>query len=142
MMTKGEIRRIVWARMEASKVTLFPGAKGRIPNFKGAKQAAGRLARLPIWKKAVRIKINPDSAQYWVRRYALEAGKTLYMAVPRLKLKKCFIELNPRRIRGQFSDWQQNRSPIGSRTGPRLAAEPVPDWQRRAPRSRYDKGRI
>jgi len=79
-------------------VALFPGAHGRIPNFKGAEIAARFLSNLPEWQKAKNIKANPDSPQRPVRYLALSSGKTIYMAVPRLREKKCFIKLNPSKI--------------------------------------------
>ena len=41
------------------------------------------------------IKSNPDLPQRPLRRLALEQGKTVYMAVPRLTQEKCFVELDP-----------------------------------------------
>jgi 5-formyltetrahydrofolate cyclo-ligase len=79
-------------------VVLFPGARGRIPNFKGADKAARLLSTLPEWEKARSIKANPDSPQRPVRYLALSSGKTIFMAVPRLREKKCFIKLDPSRI--------------------------------------------
>jgi 5-formyltetrahydrofolate cyclo-ligase len=84
--------------LEKERVALFPGARGRIPNFKGANEAARLLSILPEWQKAVDIKANPDSPQRPVRHLALSSGKTLYMAVPRLREKKCFIKLDPAKI--------------------------------------------
>ena len=37
------LRQPVWSDMSAARVTRFPGAAGRIPNFKGAEAAAERL---------------------------------------------------------------------------------------------------
>lgn len=51
-----------------------------------------------MWKKAKVLKINPDSAQRPIRRMALQEGKILYMAVPRLRAAKPFIELDPRKL--------------------------------------------
>jgi 5-formyltetrahydrofolate cyclo-ligase len=84
--------------LEKEKVALFPGARGRIPNFKGADKAARLLSTLPDWQKAKNIKANPDSPQTPVRHLALSSGKTIYMAVPRLREKKCFIKLDPSKI--------------------------------------------
>jgi 5-formyltetrahydrofolate cyclo-ligase len=53
---------------------------------------------LPEWQKALDIKANPDSPQRPVRHLALSSGKTLYVAVPRLREKKCFIKLDPAKI--------------------------------------------
>jgi 5-formyltetrahydrofolate cyclo-ligase len=70
--------------MTAARVARFPGAAGRIPNFAGAGAAAERLRGVPEWRDARTLKANPDSAQLPVRQRALEGGKTVYMAVPRL----------------------------------------------------------
>jgi 5-formyltetrahydrofolate cyclo-ligase len=79
-------------------VARFPGAKGRIPNFTGAEQCAKLVAELEVWKSARFIKANPDSPQRAIRHLALKQGKTLYMAVPRLRELKCFVELDPSRL--------------------------------------------
>ena len=95
---KNEIREKIWSTLEKERVALFPGARGRIPNFRGANEAARFLSTLPEWQKALHIKANPDSPQRPVRHLALSSGKTLYMAVPRLREKKCFIKLDPAKI--------------------------------------------
>lgn len=84
MKSKEAIRRSVWKVMDDEGVSRFPGAQGRIPNFANARAAAERLARHPAWKRARTIKANPDAPQTHARRLALEQGKTLVMAVPRL----------------------------------------------------------
>jgi len=84
--------------MEAERVARFPGAKGRIPNFTGAEKCAELVARLEVWENARAIKSNPDSPQRAIRHLALKQGKIVYMAVPRLREKKCFVELDPRRL--------------------------------------------
>jgi 5-formyltetrahydrofolate cyclo-ligase len=99
MRSKDDIRKHVWALMNARKVARFPGAKGRIPNFVGAERCAELLAGTAMWKRAKTIKANPDSPQRAIRQKALEAGKTVYMAVPRLRSDKPFIELQPRKLK-------------------------------------------
>jgi 5-formyltetrahydrofolate cyclo-ligase len=94
--TKDEIRKILWRLLQERKVARFPGAEGRIPNFIGAEACAKQLAEAPYWKAARVIKINPDSPQRAIRQRALAEGKTLYMAVPRLRSDKPFIELDPK----------------------------------------------
>ncbi|RPJ00867.1 MAG: 5-formyltetrahydrofolate cyclo-ligase, partial [Deltaproteobacteria bacterium] len=89
------IREKIWKTLEKEKVALFPGARGRIPNFKGADKAAQLLAMLPDWKNARAIKANPDSPQRPVRHLALISGKTVYMAAPRLREERCFVKLDP-----------------------------------------------
>jgi 5-formyltetrahydrofolate cyclo-ligase len=95
---KVDIRKKIWAALEKEGLALFPGARGRIPNFKGADKAAHLLPKLSEWERAKNIKVNPDSPQRPVRYLALSSSKTLYMAVPRLREKKCFIKLDPSRI--------------------------------------------
>ncbi len=74
----------------------LPGRQERIPNFANARGAAERLARHPAWKRAKTIKANPDAPQTHSRRLALEQGKTLVMAVPRLRDEHPFRLLDPR----------------------------------------------
>ena len=93
------MRSRVWTALERAAVSRFPGAQGRIPNFKGAEAAARRLAALPEWQAARVVKANPDSPQLPVRIQALADGKRVYMAVPRLRHEKPFILLDPRRLR-------------------------------------------
>jgi 5-formyltetrahydrofolate cyclo-ligase len=96
--TKQELREAVWSLMESKRVVRFPGAKGRIPNFTGAEQCAKQVVDIDAWKDARYIKSNPDSPQRAIRHLALKQGKTLYMAVPRLRELKCFVELDPSRL--------------------------------------------
>ncbi len=83
--------------MEERNIARFPRpVQGRIPNFVGAEEAARKLTELDEWTDAKVIKSNPDSPQRPVRENALKEGKIVYMAVPRLRELKCFIELDPR----------------------------------------------
>lgn len=99
MKTKDELRKQVWAALQSQRVARFPGADGRIPNFIGAEACATRLAETKHWKVAKVLKVNPDSPQRPVRQRALAEGKTIYMAVPRLRSDKPFIELDPKKIK-------------------------------------------
>ncbi len=95
-MDKDAVRADVWDTMEETGVARFPyPPHGRIPNFEDADRAADRLASLDEWESADVVKANPDAPQLPVRRAALHAGKTVYMAVPRLRHEQCFIRLNP-----------------------------------------------
>jgi 5-formyltetrahydrofolate cyclo-ligase len=53
------------------------------------------LTTLPDWRDARTLKCNPDAPQRPVRYAALQAGKIVYMAVPRLRERKPFIALDP-----------------------------------------------
>jgi len=95
-MDKATLRETVWDDLEESGVARFPfPPHGRIPNFAGADEAADRLAATDAWQRAGVLKANPDAPQLPVRRAALRAGKTVYMAVPRLRDEECFLRLDP-----------------------------------------------
>jgi 5-formyltetrahydrofolate cyclo-ligase len=98
MRSKHELRQEVWNILKEKKVARFPGAEGRIPNFIGAEACARLLGTMPCWQKAKSLKINPDSPQRAIRQKALEEGKIIYMAVPRLQSAKPFIELDPNKL--------------------------------------------
>ncbi len=98
VLSKDEVRKDVWAAMESEGVSRFPGADGRIPNFAGARLAADKLAGHRVWKRARVVKANPDSPQTHVRRAALEQGKTVIMAVPRLRDPHPFRVLDPTKL--------------------------------------------
>src|SRR2546423_11788521 len=81
---KAQLRTEIWAALRAARATRFPGPEGRIPNFVGAEAAAERLRGTDVWRAAATLKANPDSPQWPVRQRALEDGKLVFMAVPRL----------------------------------------------------------
>ena len=102
---KPSLRRRVWRRLVARRVARFPfPTEDRIPNFVGAEAAAARAAALPEWKAARRLKCNPDAPQRPLRLRALQEGKVVFMAVPRLGSERCFIRLDPRRLRGRLAE--------------------------------------
>ena len=78
----------------------FPAREDGIPNFTGAEAAAQRLRELAEWQAARTVKANPDSPQLPVRQRALEDGKTVYMAVPRLAAAEPFFALDPDHLAG------------------------------------------
>jgi 5-formyltetrahydrofolate cyclo-ligase len=90
---KQSVREHVWETLEREGVARFPGARGRIPNFRGAEAAADRLAERTEWQAARVVKANPDSPQLRVRRRALAEAKVVYMAVPRLRDERPFVRL-------------------------------------------------
>src|SRR5215211_608058 len=96
--SKQAIRRSVWDAMDKEGVSRFPGAHERIPNFANARGASERLARHQAWVRAKTIKANPDAPQTHSRRLALEQGKTVVMAVPRLRDSHPFRLLDPAKL--------------------------------------------
>ncbi len=99
---KQELREQAWARLMEEHAAAFPfPIEGRIPNFRGAEQAAARLAELPEFRAARVVKVNPDSPQRSVRRRVLEEGKRLLMPTPRLRGGFALVDpvgLTPREI--------------------------------------------
>ena len=124
-MDKQALRERVWDELEASGEARFPfPPHGRIPNFAGAADAAERLADQPEWQEAETIKANPDAPQLPVRRRALREGKTVYMAVPRLRDEKCFLRLDP----AELEDYDAATTVSGSSThGVSVGPDEVPE---------------
>lgn len=94
---------------------------GKIPGFYGNEAAAQRLAELDVWQRAETVKANPDWAQLPVRRRALEDGKLLYMAVPRMASLEPFYELDPEKLTISVADAADKRG--AARVGRRLGVE-------------------
>src|SRR5436309_12095847 len=91
---KAAARQAVWDRLQKERLARFPfPPHGRIPNFKGANEAAARLFELEPWKSAKRLKINPDAPQRFVREEALRRGITVFVPTPRLR--GGFLKLDP-----------------------------------------------
>ncbi|WP_312910342.1 5-formyltetrahydrofolate cyclo-ligase [Natronosalvus caseinilyticus] len=124
-MEKDAIRERIWDDLESSGTARFPyPPHGRIPNFEGAKEAAAVLADQPEWRAAATIKANPDAPQLPVRRRALRDGKTVFMAVPRLRDERCFLELDPETL----EDYDAATTVSGSSAhGTAVRPEAVPD---------------
>ncbi len=76
----------------------FPHENERTPNFRGAENAAALLRKLTIWKRAKTIKFDLGAPQIWLRRAALAEGKTVYLAVGRMRTERCFVEIAPERL--------------------------------------------
>lgn len=95
---KSALRKAVWAAIKEAGAGRFPGIVGRIPNFVGAEAAARALAAHPVFTAATVLKCNPDSPQRPVRHAALRQGKTVFLAVPRLREAHPFVRLDPARI--------------------------------------------
>ena len=120
MPTKDEIRKRIWDYMEEHNIARFPRpVHNRIPNFEGAERAADRLAGTDAWGTAKTIKANPDSAQQPVRERALGEGKLLYMAVPRLRDEKCFVEVRGAGLVARRASTIKGAFKVGKSVSPR-----------------------
>ncbi|TDC71748.1 5-formyltetrahydrofolate cyclo-ligase [Streptomyces hainanensis] len=91
---KQAVREHVWTLLDRNNITPR-GAAGSIPAFVGADFSAARLADHPSWQAAQILKAVPDRAQMPVRARALEEGKRVYMAAPKLAAQKPFFLLDP-----------------------------------------------
>ncbi len=141
--------------MEDQGVSRFPGAEGRIPNFAGAKMAAEKLAGHRLWKRAVVVKANPDSPQTHARRLALEEGKTVIMAVPRLRDPHPFRVLDPKAAveesapgggddqgRAEARSDRRPRRPAGDRLRPQRLGRRQPQRREGRQRRRLPRPRV
>jgi len=94
---KQAIRLKIWSEMEKRGVAAFPKpVYGRIPNFKGAEDAATLLRKSKTYAQAEKVKVNPDSPQRPVRKMVLQDGKLLVFPSPRIS--KGLYLLDPRKI--------------------------------------------
>jgi 5-formyltetrahydrofolate cyclo-ligase len=124
--TKDQLRAHIWTLLRVRRVARFPfPVEDRIPNFAGAEDAAARAAELPEFKAARRMKMNPDAAQRPLRQRALEDGKLVFMAVPRLRTERCFIQLDPERLGTQIARAAtiQGASALGTLVAPDALGE-------------------
>lgn len=91
---KAALREEVWRTLDSANAC-EGSSYGRIPNFKGADEAAALLAQQDFWESARVVKAVPDAPQAPVRALALSAGKLVYMAVPGLREPLPFVALEP-----------------------------------------------
>lgn len=85
-MSKLVIRQAVWKYFQEHDLANFPhSVYRRIPNFKGADEAAAKLAALDCFKDAKSVKVNLDKPQGDVRYLTLEQDKTLLVPTPGLR---------------------------------------------------------
>lgn len=97
-MTKDEIRHKVRTRLHLTGAARFPALHGYVPNFVGAERAARLVCELPMWRRAKVVKVDADAPLLPLRRAALLEGKTVYVAIPRLRGERCFVELDAERL--------------------------------------------
>tara|TARA_R110002073_G_scaffold278135_3_gene441988 strand:- start:175 stop:939 length:765 start_codon:yes stop_codon:yes gene_type:complete len=98
--TKDKLRAEVWSTLEAKEAAIG-NPWSTIPNFKGSREAAEQLGKIPEWANAKVVKCNPDAAQAWIRYNALSEGKRVYTPVPELVADFPFLLLDPDLLREQ-----------------------------------------
>ncbi|XP_074108096.1 methenyltetrahydrofolate synthase domain-containing protein lost isoform X2 [Cotesia typhae] len=115
--SKHGYRKKVWNYMMDNDLVNFPSiVYHRIPNFKGAEEAAKRLSELEEFKKARVLKVNPDKPQEPVRLLALETGKEILVPIPRLK-SGLFFHVVPVTPDGAAAPTQQTLKAMATRFG-------------------------
>ncbi|XP_015597153.1 methenyltetrahydrofolate synthase domain-containing protein isoform X2 [Cephus cinctus] len=119
--TKYNYRKKIWDFMKKNELANFPlSIYNRIPNFKGATEAAQRLAELEEFRNAKVIKIKPDKSQEPIRALSLEANKEILVPIPRLK-SGLFLHITPTegatkeqiKFAATRHGLQQNGKPLG-----------------------------
>ena len=123
---KTSARDHVWSVLEDQKLGAYPfPLRGRIPNFRGAREAALRLFETPLLQQAQRIKVNPDSPQRFVRAEALRRGIQVYVPTPRLA--GGFMLLDPAAIphdaiwkASARSNWDRYAAPVALEALPEM----------------------
>lgn len=84
--SKWDIRQKIWDYIEENNLANFPRpVHNRIPNFKGAFTACGRVSELQVFTKTAEVKVDPDKPLEGARLAVLEAQKTLLVPTPRLR---------------------------------------------------------
>ncbi|MBE2997198.1 5-formyltetrahydrofolate cyclo-ligase [Nocardiopsis sp. HNM0947] len=101
---KNALRRRVWERLDEAGIGRTGPVTGKIPNFTGAGEAASRLSEHPRWRGAGVVKANPDKAQHEVRTSAVNEGRLLYMAVPKIAGHDPFYLVDPADLGGVSPD--------------------------------------
>ncbi|WP_239396685.1 5-formyltetrahydrofolate cyclo-ligase [Frankia sp. CiP3] len=94
---KQAVREKVWRLLDREKA-VPRDSFGKIPGFHGAELTAERLADTPEWQAARVVKANPDFAQLPIRARALDDGKLVYMAVPKIASEQPFYLIDPKRL--------------------------------------------
>ena len=142
---KAALRQEVWSAMRDGQGGPVPRRGRPHPELHrrgGGRRAAPRHPR--CGRPPSTVKANPDSAQLPVRQRALEDGKTVYMAVPRLAEPEPFFALDPAHLsraaaQGGLDQRRVPVRPAGHAGGP-VPGRPGGDGQRRGRRGRRPAG--
>lgn len=108
---------------QGKKTACFPfSARGRLPNFDSAKEAAERRFQHSLFRGVKAIKLNPDASQRWVGLAVLERGFTV--GTPASRRKDALRKRDSRKIR-------KERYAVAA-AGPRAGASGTRPWRWRS----------
>lgn len=97
--------------MHKKRLSPFPGPFGKIPNFRGAREAAKKLLKLPEFQSAKSVEVNPDKPLEAVRALVLSNNKELYVPTPQLRgsLLKKLEKVDKHDVRTIVSRWGMSK---------------------------------
>ena len=123
----------------------LPGARRPHPQLHRGRGGRRTAPRAPTpGRRPHTLKANPDSPQWPVRQRALEDGKLVFMAVPRLAEPEPFFLLDPEHLAGSARAGVVDQGGIGLRPagGARRAAAGRPGGGRHASPPALDGARL
>lgn len=120
---KNILREQVWQAVDQFVAGPKP-VKGRIPNFKGAKEAARILTRTKEFKRAKVIKVHPSLNATSLREYILRSGKTL-LVPPLPGHDFLYFRVDPDAIRNEKYNWAAQKRGF-NQIGVRLQLKDIP----------------
>jgi len=83
---KSELRRQVWAKLEAYEVVVGPRpCYGKVPGFLGGVSAASKVAKMSAFRDARVVYFTTDGASKPLREEALRRGKVIVLSQPMLR---------------------------------------------------------
>ena len=120
---KNILREQVWQAVEPFVDGPKP-LQGRIPNFKGAKEAARNLTKTKEFKNAKVIKVHPSLNATSFREYVLRSGKTL-LVPPLPGHDFLYFRVDSSSIRNEKYNWAAQKRGF-NRIGVRLQLNEIP----------------
>jgi len=97
---KQKLREQIWHTLDMENlIRTSNSCFGKIPNFNGASKAAVMLRNTFEWENSETVFSSPDSALLDVRKNALEDGKILIMATP--KIKQGYLLIDSEKVSGR-----------------------------------------
>ena len=120
---KNALREQVWQAVEPFVDGPKP-LQGRIPNFKGAKEAARNLTKTKEFRNAKVIKVHPSLNATSFREYVLRSGKTL-LVPPLPGHDFLYFRVDSSSVRNEKYNWAAQKRGF-NRIGVRLKLNEIP----------------